>query len=89
MAKVIDNEKGFKVIECTISETTKFCGAGICDSCNNADFVGFLICALNSWYCKNCFVEWEKRSTYYIEDQPTENRNFEYYKNVLQLNADQ
>jgi len=37
MAKVIENEKGFKVIELSLSEVNKaFGGLGICDDCNKA-----------------------------------------------------
>lgn len=83
MAEIVKNEKGFKVISCSMGETTKFGGAAICDSCNGSDFKGYLICVLNRWYCQECYTDWEKRATYYPEDSKVEERNFNYYKGIL------
>ena len=34
MAKIVENKKGFKVIEVSMTECTIWGGYGICDSCN-------------------------------------------------------
>jgi len=61
MAEIIENEKGFKVISSSMSETWKFGGMGICESCNKASFKGYIICVLNRWYCEKCYEEWDKK----------------------------
>lgn len=83
MAKILESKKDFKLIECSMGETTKFGGMAICDSCNSSDFTGVVICVLNSWYCKKCFDDWHKRAIYYPEDSRTEERNFNRFKEIL------
>ncbi|MBR5592855.1 MAG: demethylase [Bacteroidaceae bacterium] len=85
MAKIVENKKGFMVIECTAVETMKFGGIGICDYCNEADTTGYYIAVLNCWYCRKCYTEWMERAIFYEEDAPFEKRNFEYYKELLGL----
>lgn len=84
MAKVIENEKGFKVIEISLSEcANKLGGLGICDSCNNAAFNHKYIAVLNSCYCNKCYEDFETNATYYPEDSKFENINFEATKSKL------
>lgn len=83
MAEIVENEKGFKVISCSMSETTKFGGIGICDRCNNAAFTGYLVAVLNRWYCEPCYLSWMIRAVNYPEDQKIEDRNFNEYKKIL------
>jgi len=85
MAEIVENEKGFKVISCSMSETTKFGGMGICDDCNGSDYSGYLICVLNRWYCKECYLDWEQRAKYYPEDSRIEERNFNHYRNLFKI----
>ena len=54
MAKVVKNEKGFKVIEVSLIECTQWGGLGICDSCGNASFKGYYVAVLNQMLCENC-----------------------------------
>jgi len=86
MAKVIENEKGFKVIEISLSEVNKaFGGLGICDDCNKASFKHNYIAVLNQCYCPECYTDFKARATYYPEDSKIENTNFENAKKRLGL----
>lgn len=86
MAKKIDNEKGFLVIEVSASECAEvFGGMGICDSCNSFDLKGYYIAVLNCWYCQKCYKEWIERAKRYNEDIEIEERNYKYYSNLLGL----
>lgn len=83
MAEIVKNEKGFKVISCSMSETTLFGGMGICDFCSNASFNGYLVCVLNRWYCNDCYQEWTTTARFYQEDASYELSKFNYYKGLL------
>jgi len=83
MAEIVKNEKGFKVISCSMSETTIFGGMGICDFCSAVSFKGYTICVLNSWYCEQCYQEWSAKATYYPADARYELSKFNYYKGLL------
>lgn len=86
MATIINNEKGFKVIEVSISEINKaFGGLGICDNCNSASFTHKYIAVLNSCYCPKCYEDWNKRSIYYPQDINVETSNFNRAKKLLEL----
>jgi hypothetical protein len=83
MATKVQNDKGFLVIETTMTETLKFGGCAICDSCNLADSKGYFIAALNSWYCPVCYNEWLAKATRYKEDIPIEERNYSRASKLL------
>ena len=90
MAKVYENKKGFKVIQVTRDEMmcalSEYGCAGICDSCGSCNsHDGFYIAVLNCWYCSDCFYEWYAISKRYPEDEEIENKNFELYKQVLEI----
>jgi hypothetical protein len=88
MAKIVENEKGFKVINVSLSELhEKLGGLGICDWCNMASQEGYLVAVLNHWYCPKCYQEWieDEDTIRYEEDAPIENRNFERYKKIFNL----
>jgi hypothetical protein len=86
MAKVIENQKGFKVIELSLTEVNKaFGGLGICDCCNNASFKHNYIAVLNQCYCPECYTDFNERAIYYPEDSNVEDKNFEYAKKKLKL----
>lgn len=86
MARVIDNAKGFKVIEMSLPESvTAFGGVGVCDSCNRASYTGYFISVLNRCCCPVCYEEWSKFATRYEEDADVESRNFEFAKGRLGL----
>lgn len=85
MAKQVENEKGFLVIETSLTECVeKIGGVGICDSCNSSSFSGCYIAALNCWYCPKCYQEWLSKARRYEEDIQIEQRNFDYYSKLLE-----
>lgn len=86
MAKIHQNDKGFKVIRTeTLTEALSLGGIAICDSCNKASYTGYYIAVLNSWYCDNCYDEWYSTAKRYDEDSAIEERNFRYNCTVLGL----
>ena len=86
MAKVIENKKGFKVIELSLSEVNKaFGGLGICDDCNKASFTHNYIAVLNQCYCPKCYESFSERAKYYSEDSRIEESNFKSAKKKLGL----
>ena len=89
MAKIFENKKGFKVIEATRGEMmcalSEYGCVGICDSCGKSKPDGYYIAVLNCWYCKDCFNKWYMLAKYYPEDAEIENRNFELYRQILDV----
>ena len=90
MAKIFKNKKGFKIIEATCGEMvcalSEYGCVGICDSCGlPKSGIGYYIAVLNCWYCKDCFNEWYNMAKYYPEDAEIENRNFELYRQILNV----
>lgn len=86
MARIIINSKGFKVVKTKRTEmVTSFGGYGICDHCNQSPIEGYYVAVLNHWLCESCYTEWTEMAVNYTEDQPIENRNFEYAKNLLTI----
>ena len=85
MAEIIENKKGFLVIKTSLTEIANIGGLGICDECNKASFVGYLVCVLNHWMCQDCYDQWSKRAKYYPEDSAIEQRNYNRYMKVFNL----
>ncbi len=86
MAKIVENNKGFKVIEISRIEMVSRLGSfGICDSCNRTAANGYYVAVLNKWFCKECYNDWLSRAVNYPQDRAIENRNFEYYKKMFGL----
>lgn len=89
MARIVENKKGFKVIEVPrieiVSKLAKYGSVGICDSCNTSPANGNYIAALNRWYCPECYKDWLARATRYQEDIPYEMRHFELYRKVFNV----
>lgn len=87
MAKVIENEKGFQVIEITqvelVAKLGRFGSLGVCDSCNHAAPSGYYIAVLNHWICPLCYKDWIQRAKRYKEDYVIEERNFKRYKELF------
>lgn len=83
MAKQVENEKGFLVIEMTGKETHLLGGRGICDWCGSPSDDGFYVAVLNNWYCPRCYDDWCERSVRYTEDIRAEKRNFNQKCNIL------
>lgn len=87
MPKIIQNDKGFKVIEIEYGFMAMATGNNlpVCDSCLKNDCAkGYYIAVLNMWYCKKCYERWLKTAVNYPEDKAVEDRNFNFYKNVLE-----
>lgn len=91
MAKIIPNDRGFKVI--CLSDTDAIslhfgfwsrnedeykC---ICMNCNKECKSGdiYYIAVLNDIMCKDCFDKWLKSAKRYKEDIPIEEKNFKFY----------
>lgn len=84
MAKKVENNKGFLVIEVSAAELfAKVGGYGICDFCNSTAEKGYYIAVLNRWYCSECYEDFCKHSTYYKEDAGLEKKNYELYAKLL------
>lgn len=83
MVKKVENEKGFLVLEITrrelIGALAEYGSVGICDSCGKVANKGYYIAVLNQWFCEDCYKEWLMRATRYVEDIPFEEKWFEYY----------
>lgn len=87
MAKIVDNPKGFKVIETSMTECISMGGMAICDSCNQCSVKGYLIAVLNHWMCPECYNEWLEEAVWYEEDVVYENRTFNNYKRILKIDT--
>ena len=93
MAKIINHEKGFKIIELSPEEALTNAGFGVgyelvCDNCNEEFFIDdeaelYYIAVLNMVFCKDCYEEWVNNATYYPEDAAYELKRFNYYKELL------
>ena len=81
MAQVIDNAKGFKVIEMSLPESVKAFG----DSCGRAAYTAYYIAILNEAFCPYCYEEWQKLAERYEEDAAIEQHNFDVAKNMLRV----
>ena len=93
MAKIVNNDKGFKVINLSTKDAASlgfglYCsGACVCMHCNRVCVSGdiYYIAVLNDTMCKDCYEEWLKDAKRYSEDIPIEDRNFNYCKETLGL----
>lgn len=85
MANIIENEKGFKVIEVTKAEIVRLGGFGICDHCGRPSSRGYYVAVLNRWMCPVCYKMWMGYAVHYPNDIAVEDRNFYRYKELLNL----
>lgn len=90
MAKIIENEKGFKVIEIDYLEMLKIERWNICDHCGEPHWgKGYFVAVLNRWLCPTCYKDWYRFATNYANGHNTDGRvetkNFEFYKKLLGL----
>lgn len=90
MARVVNNDKGFKVIALLPVEAKSLgwgCDEGlICMRCN--DIIkkeAYYVAVLNDVMDKECYEKWLKHAKHYSDDKPFEDRNFNYYKGELGL----
>lgn len=89
MAKVVDNYKGFKVLEITRQEMmgkfTRYGCLGICDMCNRPTSVGYYVAVINQWMGKDCYDDFIKSINRYEEDMEIESRNFNRYCSLFNV----
>lgn len=90
MARIVNNDKGFKVIALSIEEANDLgwgCSEGqICMNCNDIiDGEVYYIAVLNDVMDKDCYESWLKRAKHYSEDKTIEDRNFNHYIKELGL----
>lgn len=93
MARIVNNDKGFKVIYLSIEDAASLgfglygSGACVCMHCNKGCLSGdiYYIAVLNDTMCKDCYEEWLKDAVKYTDDAPIEDENFQYYKKKLNL----
>jgi len=81
--KKFKSKAGHVVYEATSKDTEKLGGYGVCDYCGNYAEKGYLIAVLNSYYCPDCFKDWEKTARNYPEDRNIEKRREKYYDSVF------
>lgn len=93
MAKVVDNYKGFKVLEITRQEMmdkfTRYGCLGICDRCNRPTSVGYYVAVINQWMCKDCYNDFIKSIDRYEEDMKIENKNFNRFCNLFNVKMEE
>lgn len=89
MAKIIENPKGFLVMEVTrlemIKKLGKYGSIGVCDRCLHSPSVGYYVAVLNLWLCPDCYRKWSQHGTRYSSDIPIETKNFNNYKKIFGL----
>lgn len=93
MAKIVKNDKGFKVISLSTEDAASIgfglygSGACVCMHCNKGRLSGdiYYIAVLNDTMCKDCYEEWLKDAVKYADDAPYEEQNFNRYKEALGL----
>lgn len=90
MARIIENEKGFKVIEVDSNEMLKIGCGNICDHCGHVHYgKGFYVAVLNRWFCPDCYQDWCKYAVNYATDNNAdglfEKKNYFFYKMLLGL----
>lgn len=89
MAKKYNNDKGFLVIEMSISEATINCNFGtVCDNCNGLltdEEEVYYFAVLNRLFCKECTDDIIVNQKRYKEDIPYEKSHYNYYAEKLNL----
>ena len=81
----VKTSEGFLILKVSNQELAKATGTEqcICDHCINPAEYGYYVAVLNSWLCPLCYADWKKRATRYSEDIPVEERNYQFYKNLI------
>lgn len=90
MAKILINDKGFRLIKVSAAELAQKAGGyGICDNCNEHSEEGVYVAVLNMWFCYDCFRDWYTFATRYPEDTMVEEKNYEFYRKILQVDGEE
>ena len=81
----VKTSEGFLVLKVSNYELAKatnqeYC---VCDHCLASPEEGYYVAVLNSWLCPKCYADWKKRATRYSEDVPVEEKNYQFYKNLI------
>lgn len=85
--KKIKSKAGYIALKATSKDMKKFDSAGRCDYCNVIEKTGYLIPILNSYYCPECYKNWDDRNTTYDEkDSDIEEIRLDYYEEKLESN---
>lgn len=94
MAEIVNNDKGFKVIKMTNTES-ELCKFGfnvddihvVLDDHTNAPIIDdiYYVAVLNQALSKKSFDKWIKDATYYPEDDNYQNMYFNHYCKILNL----
>lgn len=84
----IVNEQSFRILKVykkELEEATrqKQC---CCDECLSTPEYGYYVAVLNRWLCPKCFNHWLKYAVRYKEDILVEERNYQFYRNLLRFN---
>lgn len=92
MARIVKNDKGFKVISMSVTEA-KIIGFGIddfgktvivCDKCGySIDNSLYYVATLHYALCPKCYHEWYEHAKRFDEDESYENKHFEEVLNAL------
>lgn len=93
MAKIVNNDKGFKVISLSTEDAASLSfgvnGSGdcVCMRCSKYCLSGdiYYIAVLNDTMCKDCYEKWLRGAKGCSGVIPIEDRNFNYYKEILGL----
>ena len=81
----VKTSEGFLVLKVSNYELAKATGTqyAICDNCCFDDEYGYYVAVLNRWLCPLCYAKWKKHATRYSEDVPVEERNYQWYKELI------
>lgn len=89
MARIVKNYKGFKILEIKreemLDKLSRYGSLGICDSCMRPASVGYYIAVINQWFCEDCYKDFLKTIDRYEEDERIENKNFEHYCKIFNV----
>ena len=93
MARIVKNNKGFKVIAATAAELLDRAGMygarGFCDCCGMIAFKGYYVAVLAWWMCPICYAEWIKTATLSDEDKAFEADRFREWCDIFNIKTEQ
>lgn len=93
MAKIEQNNKGFKILSVTGREMLQIGCGNICDNCAQTSENGYYVAVLNRWFCPVCFANWydyaNNEATPFNADGRIEEKNFTNMKIWLGINDEE
>ncbi|MDD3029811.1 MAG: hypothetical protein PHS57_05985 [Alphaproteobacteria bacterium] len=84
MKKLVGNS-GYLAYEVDRVELTLLRSPGMCDTCSQRPFRGYLVPVLNQFLCCECYKEFESFIKYYESDIPIERKNAAYYEKMIPM----